>query len=173
MTWPDRIEPDPDDPRSYPAAPMLAVSTAVFRDGRVLLARRGRAPRAGIWSLPGGLVEPGERLAEAALRELLEETGVEARIVGPTATVEVIRRDATGRVARHFVVVSFAATWLRGEPRATPEASEIAWVVPGAYGGRAMTEGLEDVIARAAAVVAAAGSAACCPDPRGESTAET
>lgn len=156
MTRPDRTEPDPDDPRSYPAAPMLAVSTAVFRDGRVLLARRARAPLAGIWSLPGGLVEPGERLAEAALRELMEETGIEATIVGPAATVEVIRRDADGRVARHFVVMSFAGRWLRGEPRATGEASDVAWVVPGAYDGREMTEGLEEVIARAAAVVAAA-----------------
>lgn len=153
MNQPDRSEPDREDPRSYPAAPMLAVSTAVFRDGRVLLARRGRPPLAGIWSLPGGLVEPGERLAEAAAREVREETGVEAGIVGPAATVEVIRRDEAGGVARHFVVMSFAGRWIAGEPVATGEASEFAWVVPGAYDGRSMTEGLEDVIAKALAVL--------------------
>lgn len=153
MNRTDTDGPDAADPRSYPARPMLAVSTAVFRDGRVLLARRGRPPLAGIWSLPGGLVEPGERLAEAAAREVMEETGVAAEIVGPSATVEVIRRDETGRVARHFVVVSFAGRWIAGEAVATEEASDFAWVLPGAYGGRSMTEGLEDVIARAAAVL--------------------
>lgn len=153
MNQPDRREPGREDPRSYPAGPMLAVSTAVFRNGRVLLARRGRPPLAGIWSLPGGLVEPGERLAEAAAREVMEETGIEVEIVGPSATVEVIRRDEAGRVARHFVVMSFAGRWITGEPAPTEEASEFAWVVPGAYDGRPMTEGLEDVVARAAAVL--------------------
>lgn len=153
MNRTDTDGPDAADPRSYPARPMLAVSTAVFRDGCVLLARRGRPPLAGIWSLPGGLVERGERLAEAAAREVMEETGIEAEIVGPAATVEVIRRDAAGRVVRHFVVMSYAGRWIAGEPAATEEASEFAWVLPGAYDGRPMTEGLEEVIAKAEAVL--------------------
>lgn len=141
------------DPRSYPAAPLPAVSTAVFRDGKVLLARRGRPPLAGVWSLPGGLVEAGERLAEAAAREVLEETGVRAEIVGPSAAVEVIRRDGAGRVSRHFVVMSFAGRWIAGEAVPGEEASEVAWVAPGDYGGRPLTEGLEAVIEKAATLL--------------------
>ena len=67
--------------RLYPARPILAVSLAVFREGRVLVARRARAPLKGLYSLPGGVVEIGETLHEAALRELDEEVGLEARIV--------------------------------------------------------------------------------------------
>ena len=78
--------------------PTLAVSTAVFRDGRVLIARRGAEPGLGLWSLPGGRVEAGETLADAARRELMEEVGVEAVILGLAAIREIIRRDADGTV---------------------------------------------------------------------------
>ena len=81
-------KPADSDPRAYPKMPLLAVSAAVFRDGRVLIAKRGRPPLDGIWSLPGGLVEPGETLAEAAAREVLEETGVEAESLGVADIVE-------------------------------------------------------------------------------------
>ena len=103
------------DPRLYPAFPMLAVSVAVFRAGRVLLATRTKPPFDGIFSLPGGVVETGETLAEAALRELREEVDVEAEIVGFNRHVESVGLDAAGRVRTHFVIASFIAVWRSGE----------------------------------------------------------
>ena len=105
------------DDRLYPARPILAASIAVFRDGRVLLARRGRAPMAGVYSLPGGAVEVGETLREAALRELKEEVGVEADILAFVDHVEPIAREGDG-VRAHFVVAAFVGRWRRGEARA-------------------------------------------------------
>src|SRR5579862_8338752 len=96
--------------RLYPAHPLLAVSTAVFRDGRVLVARRAREPLRGRYSLPGGLVEIGETLREAALRELREEVGVEALIVAFNGHLEPIIRDDRG-VRSHYVIASFVARW--------------------------------------------------------------
>lgn len=123
------------DDRLYPRRPILAASVAVLRGDRVLLARRAKPPGAGRFSLPGGLVEPGETLAEAALRELDEETGVVARIHAFNRHVEVVERDdgeadGRGRVRRHFVVASFVATWVCGEGVVGPEASEIVWASP-------------------------------------------
>ena len=117
-----------DSSRSYPTRPFLAASVAVVRDGRALVARRTRPPAAALYSLPGGLVEPGETLSQAALRELREETGVEAEDLGLLGPVEVIDRDADGRVRHHFVVMAHAARWRAGEPRALAEADAVAWV---------------------------------------------
>lgn len=113
--------------RIYPDRPCLAVSLAVFRAGRVLLARRGRPPFAGAFSLPGGLVEVGETLEVAALRELREEVQVDARIVAFNRHVESIERDGTGKIRHHYVIASFAGEWIAGEGTPGPEASEIIW----------------------------------------------
>ena len=134
------------DDRLYPARPILAASVAVLREGRVLLARRAKAPGAGRFSLPGGLVEPGETLAEAALRELAEETGVAARIVDFNRHVEVIERDDVGVVRRHFVVASFVGLWLSGEGVIGPEASEILWVAPDEVAALPTTDQLASVL---------------------------
>lgn len=134
------------DDRLYPARPILAASVAVFRNGKVLLARRAKAPGAGRFSLPGGLVEPGETLAEAALRELAEETSVTAQIVGFNRHVEVVERDDAGAVKRHFVVASFVGTWLAGEGVVGPEASEILWAKRDEIAGLPVTDQLGPVL---------------------------
>ncbi len=113
--------------RLYPTRPFLAASIAVFRDGRVLLAQRAAAPYAGCYSLPGGLVEPGETIAEAALRELREEVGVEARIVGFNRHVEIIERDEAGAVRHHFVIASYVGAWVAGEATTGSEAAAVIW----------------------------------------------
>ncbi len=118
------------DPRLYPARPILAASIAVFREGRVLLAERVNPPAADRFSLPGGLVEAGETLQEAALRELAEETGVTARVLGFNDHVEVMERDSTGRFVRHFVVCSFVGQWIAGDGTVGPEARRILWADP-------------------------------------------
>ena len=135
--------------RLYPPRPILAVSTAVFRGGQVLIARRARAPWAGAFSLPGGVVEIGETLAEAALRELREEVGVEAEIAGFVRHIEPIQREGA-RVRAHFVIAVFAGRWLGGEPGLSEEVSEIAWVDPLVLGDRPTTPELADILVRAA-----------------------
>lgn len=139
--------------RDYPDRPFLAASCAVFRDGRVLVAARGRPPLRGVFSLPGGLVETGETLAEAALRELREETGIEAEIVGFVRTVEIVQRDPDGRVRSHFVIGAHAARWIAGEGETGPEALELRWVRPGEVAALDGTPELARVVEAAAAVL--------------------
>lgn len=141
--------------RLYPDRPFLAASVAVIRDGQVLLAARANPPAARVFSLPGGVVEAGETLAEAALRELHEEVGITAAILGFIAPVEVIERDPAGRVRRHFVVFAHAARWISGEPRIGPEALALRWVTEAELGpladelGFATTPGLIPILAAA------------------------
>ncbi len=140
--------------RAYPPRPILAVSTAVIRDGRVLVAERANAPGAGLYSLPGGLVELGETLIEGATRELMEEVGVVASPVGICSHRDIIARDAEGRIARHFVVVTFAARWISGEGATGPEAADVRWVTPDELSGLPTTDGLTDVVAAAFRIAA-------------------
>lgn len=116
--------------REYPRRPLLGVSVAVFRSGRVLLVRRAKPPFAGAFSLPGGLVEAGESLEDAALRELREETAVTAQIIAFNRHLELIDRDKAGKVRHHYVIASFAGRWIAGEAVPGPEVSETIWAEP-------------------------------------------
>jgi ADP-ribose pyrophosphatase YjhB (NUDIX family) len=135
----------PTDDRLFPARPILAVSVAVFRQGRVLVGRRARPPMAGRFSLPGGVVEIGETLIEAAKRELFEEVGVEAEIIGFNRHVEPILREG-GRVRAHFVIASFVGRWRRGEARVSKETDAIAWIEPEACAGLLTTPELGEIL---------------------------
>lgn len=135
--------------RSYPARPILAVSTAVIRDGRVLLAQRAKPPGAGLYSLPGGLVEIGETVAEAAARELMEEVSVTAQPLGLCGARDIIIPDDEGRIARHFVVLCYAARWIAGEGTISPEAADIRWMRQQDVLDLPVTEGLVDIVAAA------------------------
>jgi ADP-ribose pyrophosphatase YjhB (NUDIX family) len=143
-------QPRPDD-RHRPARPILAASIAVFREGRVLIARRARAPMAGAYSLPGGVVELGETLREAALRELKEEVGVEAEILAFIDHVEPIAREGAN-VREHYVVAAFVGRWRRGEARPGAEADVVVWIDPDAIGAYSTTPNLPAIIAKAAAL---------------------
>ncbi|WP_428032351.1 NUDIX hydrolase [Ancylobacter sp.] len=125
--------------------PVLATSAAVFRDGRVLLARRGREPSRGLWTLPGGRVEPGETLAAAAAREVMEEVGVTCHVLGVAGALDILQRDPAGALVGHFVVVSHAARWVGGEPAIGPEAEEVGWFLPAALPPET-TEGLAGIV---------------------------
>ena len=104
--------------------PVPAVGVVCLRGEEVLLIRRGAPPRLGEWSLPGGRIEPGEGVRAAALRELREETGVEARLIGLIDVVDGIFPDA----GRHYVLIDFVAEWISGEPVAGDDAADAAFV---------------------------------------------
>jgi 8-oxo-dGTP diphosphatase len=138
--------------RLFPARPVLAVSAALFRQGRVLIIRRARAPLTGHFSLPGGGVEIGETLAAALARELLEEVGVEAEIVGFNRHVEAIAYEGE-RVRTHFVIASFVARWISGEPRLSDEVDAVDWIDPAGPLPSPTTPELGEVLASAARIV--------------------
>jgi len=137
--------------RLYPPRPILCVSIAVFRAGRVLIAKRGRAPFAGAFSLPGGVVEIGELLDEAALRELREETGVEAAVLGFNDFLQPIERIGA-EVRSHYVIASMVGLWRAGEAQTSAEATEVRWVEPEETVALTTTPGLPALVRRAAEI---------------------
>jgi 8-oxo-dGTP diphosphatase len=141
-----RTEARPTAARTYPRRPYLGVSVAVFRAGRVLIARRARPPFVGVFSLPGGLVEVGETLEAAALRELREEVHVDARIVAFNRHLESIDRDSAGKIRHHYVIASFVGEWIAGEAKPGPEAAEAVWVEPARLSGLDCTPQLVAVV---------------------------
>lgn len=104
-----------------------AVSLMLERDGRYLLVRRRNAPAKDLFAFPGGRVEPGETLPEAALRELQEETGLVARDPMPVTTFDLVTREADGTVSSHFFLTVFRAVWEGGEAVAADDASDAGW----------------------------------------------
>lgn len=133
-----------------PSAPVVGVGAVVWRGDKLLLIRRGHAPRKGAWSLPGGRQELGETVEQTCLRELREETGVEVRLIEIAAVVDLIERDARG-VASHYTVVDFAAEWISGEARAGGDADEVAWAARDDLARYELTAKTIEVIALAAA----------------------
>jgi ADP-ribose pyrophosphatase YjhB (NUDIX family) len=137
-------------PIAQPSHPQLAVSAAIFRDGKVLLVRRARSPARGYYSLPGGRVEFGESLHQALTREVDEETGLKIDIVSLAGWREVLP-SAPG--AGHYLIMSFAARWTAREPALNDEHDDYRWVAPDALkslGDLKLTGGLEDIINTAA-----------------------
>lgn len=116
------------DGREYPAAVRVGVGVVVWRGDRVLLVRRGRAPRAGEWGLPGGGQEVGETVFEAAEREVAEETGIRIAPTGIITVVDSITPDEAGRTQYHYTLVEVAAEWQSGEPVAADDVDDVRWV---------------------------------------------
>jgi 8-oxo-dGTP diphosphatase len=140
--------------RSYPTRPYLAVSAAIFRDGRVLIVRRARPPAHGLYTLPGGGVELGETLEQAVVREVREETGLQIRPIALAGYREAIARDAKGQIERHFVILPFAARWIAGEIALNAELSEAQWLDPATLTALTTTDGLAQIVNAAAERVA-------------------
>ena len=119
------------DSREYPTRPIPGVGVIAFQDDRLLLIQRGKEPRRGEWSIPGGAIRVGEPLRDAALREFREECGGAIELRDLVDVVDIFMRDDAGRIRYHYVVVDFWAEWTGGA--LTPAMDEIAdarWVEP-------------------------------------------
>lgn len=127
----------------HPKHPQLAVSAAIFRDGKVLLVRRARSPAKGFYSLPGGRVEFGESLHTALHREVDEETAIKIDIVGLTGWREVLPSEKGGG---HYLIMCFAARWKALEPVLNEEHDDFRWLAPDALGDLKMTDGLVKMV---------------------------
>ena len=123
--------------------PQLAVSAAIFRDDEILLVRRARSPAKGFYSFPGGRVEFGETLHEALHREIDEETALQIQIVGLAGWREVVPGTSGGG---HYLILSFAARWISGEPVLNDELDDFRWLKPDAIGNMQVTAGLPEII---------------------------
>ncbi len=117
--------------REFPERPIVGVGVIVFKGADVLLVRRGKPPRAGEWSIPGGAQELGETVAEAAVREIREETGLEINVQGLVDVVDLIRpSDDPNRagIRHHYTLVDLVATWSAGDPVAGDDVTEARWI---------------------------------------------
>jgi 8-oxo-dGTP diphosphatase len=114
--------------------PLVGVGVVVLKGEpgaeRVLLVKRGKAPRLGSWSLPGGRQRHGETVRAAARREVMEEAGLEVEITQLLDVVDALTRDSTGGVAYHYTLVDFAAEWRAGEATAGDDAADVTWADP-------------------------------------------
>ena len=114
--------------RLYPERPLIGVGVLIRDGDRYLLVRRAAEPDAGLWSIPGGLVELGERVEEAAVREALEETGLEVKIKELLGVVDKIERDEEGRIRFHFVIIDYLAEVKGGTLRPSSDALDARWI---------------------------------------------
>jgi 8-oxo-dGTP diphosphatase len=126
-----------------PSHPQLAVSAAIFRDGKILLVRRARSPAKGFYSLPGGRVEFGESLHAALHREVAEETALKIEIIGLAGWREVLPGTSGGG---HYLIMSFAARWSSGQPILNQELDDFRWLAPNVLGDLNLTAGLPEMI---------------------------
>jgi ADP-ribose pyrophosphatase YjhB (NUDIX family) len=129
-----------------PPHPQLAVSAAIFRGPELLLVRRARSPAKGFYSLPGGRVEYGETLVQALRREVTEETALGIEVVDLAGYREVLPGPHN---AGHYIIMSFAARWLSGEPALNDELDDFRWISPDTIGEFNVTDGLSGVVAAA------------------------
>lgn len=137
------------DSRRYPKHPLIGVGAIILRRDRVLLAQRGNEPLKGWWSLPGGLLETGESLAQGVCREVREETGLEVRPLGIFQVFERIMRDASGAPEYHYVLMDYRCRVTGGTLQAGDDACAAEWVRRRDLPGLKITEGTLAVIERA------------------------
>ena len=137
------------DNRRYPRRPILGVGAIILRRDSILLVERGRAPMAGYWSLPGGVLEAGETLEEGVRREVLEETGLEVKPVAVVQIFERIMRDAQGRAEYHYVLIDYFCRVTGGTLGAASDAKSAEWVPRRLLGDYLITEGTLPVIEKA------------------------
>jgi 8-oxo-dGTP diphosphatase len=135
--------------RRYPTRPFLGVGALIFEGRSILLVERAKEPLKGYWSLPGGIVEAGEKLDAAIRREVLEETGLE---IEPVALFEIFERimpDAEGRPEYHYVLMDYLCRVTGGQLEAASDVSRAVWATEQELSGYRLTQGTLAVVERA------------------------
>jgi ADP-ribose pyrophosphatase YjhB (NUDIX family) len=114
--------------RQYPPAPIVGVGIITVNDEKkVLLVKRGNEPRKGLWSVPGGMVELGERVREAGIREVKEECNIDVEPEEVISVVDIILKDQNNGVKYHYVLIEYLAKYLGGEVQAQSDVLEAGW----------------------------------------------
>jgi ADP-ribose pyrophosphatase YjhB (NUDIX family) len=132
--------------REYPDSPLIGAGAIIVEDGRVLLVKRGRPPLAGEWSIPGGVLELGETVREAAVREAREETCLTVEPTELLGIYDRILRDDAGRILYHFVLIDFLCRPVAGEAQAADDADEVRWCTPAEAGQLGLAEDTAEVV---------------------------
>jgi len=114
--------------RQYPDRPMVGVGAVVIKDGKILVVKRAFEPGAGKWSVPGGLVELGEKLSEACAREAEEETGLKVEALELINVYDMIDNDEKGKIRYHYVLADYLAKPVGGLEKTSVEVTDMKWV---------------------------------------------
>ena len=137
------------DSRRYPSRPFLGVGALIFDNEKLLIVERAGEPFKGYWSLPGGIVECGEKLEQSVRREVLEETGLEVEALSVFEIFERIIPDAEGRIEYHYVLIDYLCRPVGGRLSAASDVSQVAWVTEQNLGEYRLTDGTLKVVERA------------------------
>jgi 8-oxo-dGTP diphosphatase len=132
--------------RDYPEHPLIGVGAVIVQQGRALLVRRDTEPLRGEWSVPGGMLELGEKLRDGVRREVLEETGLEVEIGEVLEVFDSIFADAMGRTQYHYVLIDYLCRPLAGEARASSDVSDVRWVSAEALPALNLRDSIEQVV---------------------------
>jgi len=132
--------------REYPDAPLVGLGAIIIEQDRVVLVKRGHPPLSGEWSIPGGVLEVGETIRQAAVREALEETGLAVEVGELLGVYDRIVRDADERTRYHYVLIDFLCRRIAGEPHGAGDAAEARWFTHGELGQLSLAEDTAEVI---------------------------
>jgi len=132
--------------REYPDAPLVGVGAIIIERDRVVLVKRAHPPLAGTWSIPGGVLEMGETIRQAAAREALEETGIAVEVGELLGVYDRILRDADERTRYHYVLIDFLCRRIAGQLQAAGDAAEARWFTRGELGQLSLAEDTAEVI---------------------------
>jgi mutator protein MutT len=132
--------------REYPDTPLVGVGAIIIERDRVLLVKRGHPPLAGEWSIPGGVLEVGETLRQAVVREAMEETGLTVEVGELLGVYDRVLRDADERTRYHYVLIDFLCQRIAGEPHAAGDADEARWFTRAELAELSLAEDTAEVI---------------------------
>jgi len=132
--------------RRYPQSPLIGVGAIIIDEGRVVLVKRGHEPLKGEWSIPGGVLEVGEMLREAAIREVREETGLNVETLDLLGVFDRVVHDEAGKTLYHYVLIDFLCRHVSGELCCSDDADEARWFTEDEIGSLKLAKDTEEVI---------------------------